>query len=99
NDGAIPGLDADLAVELPAYVSAAGIQGLQLDPLPEAIMQLVRERALAIRQEVETYLSASRDRLMLAILDDTDAGIDRATALLDEVLSQPGNEAMATHFT
>ncbi|MGD2175773.1 MAG: hypothetical protein PVJ27_10255 [Candidatus Brocadiaceae bacterium] len=98
NQGAIPGIPDDVAVELPACVSAAGIQSLQLDPLPEPIMHFIRRRVLRIQDEVETYLSRSRTRLLLAVLAGTDAGIDQAEALIGEVLSHPGNEDMAAHF-
>ena len=99
NDGAIPGIGDDIAVEVPAYVSKAGIQKLKMDPLPERIMQFVRERELAIRQDVETYLSRSRTRLLLAVLGDGDMGIDQAQGLVADVLAHPGNEAMAAHFS
>jgi alpha-galactosidase len=98
NEGAIPGIPDDVAVELPAYVSGAGIQRLQLDPLPEPIMHFVRQRVLRVQNDVETYLSRSRTRLLLAILGDSDVGIDVAEALVDEVLSHPSNRDMAAHF-
>jgi alpha-galactosidase len=98
NEGAIPGIPDDIAVELPAYVSRAGIQKLQLEPLPEPIMHFVRQRVLRIQNDVETYLSRSRTRLLLAILGDSDVGIDAASAFVDEVLSHPSNRDMAAHF-
>ncbi len=98
NNGAIPGLPDDLAVELPAWVSRAGIQNLRLEALPERIMHFVRERAQTTLQDVETYLSRSRSRLLLAILSESGIGYDQAEGLLDEVLAHPSNEAMARHF-
>ncbi len=98
NEGAIPGIPDDIAVELPAYVSGAGIQKLQLEPLPEPIMHFIRQRVLRVQNDVETYLSRSRTRLLLAMLGESDAGIDGANAFLDEVLSHPSNEDMAAHF-
>jgi hypothetical protein len=61
-------------------------------------MHFIRRRVLRIQDEVETYLSRSRTRLLLAVLAGTDAGIDQAEALIGEVLSHPGNEDMAAHF-
>ena len=98
NHGAIPGIPDDVAVELPAHVSGAGIQRLRLEPLPEPIMHFVRQRVLRAQDDVETYLSCSRTRLLLSILGDSDVGIDAASAFVDEVLAQPGNEDMAAHF-
>ena len=98
NEGTIAGIADDIAVEIPAYVSRAGIQNLQLDPLPEAIMHLTARRALTVEHEVQTYLSGSRDRLLLGILADSDMGYDQANNMLDAVLAHPRNTAMAAHF-
>jgi alpha-galactosidase len=98
NEGAIPGIPDDVAVELPAYVSSAGIQSPILDPLPEPIMHFVDQRVLRVQDDVETYLSRSRTRLLLSILGESDAPIDKARAFLDDVLAHPGNEDMAAHF-
>ncbi len=98
NEGAIPGIRDDMAVELPAYVSTAGIQKLQMEPLPEPIMYFIRQRVHRTMNDVETYLSGSRERLLLSILGESDAGYDVATAYLDEVLAHPMNKDMAAHF-
>ncbi len=98
NDGAIPCIRNDMAVELPAYVSAAGIQKLQMEPLPEPIMYFIRQRVHRTINDVETYLSRSRERLLLSILGESDVGYDVATAYLDAVLSHPMNKDMAAHF-
>lgn len=98
NKGAIPGIPDDIAVELPAYVSAAGVQALKLAPLPEPIMHFIKQRILRLQNDIETYLSRSRTRLLLAILGDSDIGHDAATAFMNEVLSHPSNQDMAAHF-
>jgi alpha-galactosidase len=98
NGGAIPGIPDDVAVELPAYVSPAGIQKFQMEPLPEPIMYFIRQRVHRTLTDVETYLSGSRDRLLLSILGESDVGYDVACAFLDEVLSHPQNRDMAAHF-
>ena len=98
NEGAIPGIPDDMAVELPAFVSAAGIQKLMLSPLPEPIMYFIRQRVHRTMNDVETYLSRSRDRLLLAILGESDVGYDVATAYMNEVLAHPASRDMAAHF-
>jgi len=98
NEGAIPGIPDDIAVELPACVSAAGIQKLQMKPLPEPIMYFIRQRVHRTLTEVDTYLSRSRERLLLSILGESDVGYDVATAYLEEVLAHPNNQDMAAHF-
>lgn len=99
NEDAIPGIPEDIAVELPAYVSAAGIQKLDFEQLPEPLMHFIDERVLRIRDQVETYLSGSRDRLLLSILGNSDLGYDQAQALLDDVFAHPRAAGMARHFT
>jgi alpha-galactosidase len=98
NDGAIPGIRDDMVVELPAYVCAAGIQKLKMQPLPEPIMYLIRQRVHRTMSDVETYLSRSRERLLLAILGESDVGYDVASTYLDAVLNHPLNKDMAAHF-
>jgi alpha-galactosidase/6-phospho-beta-glucosidase family protein len=98
NQGAIPGLPDDIAAEFPAYVSGAGIQRLEFPALPEPIMHLTNERVARVQDEVETYLSRSRDRLLLSILTRSNLGYDEAKALMEEILSHPDNSDMAGHF-
>lgn len=98
NEGAIPGVQDDVAVELPAFVSCAGIQKLQMEPLPEPIMYFLRQRVHRTLNDVETYLSRSRDRLLLSILGESDVGYDVAEAYMEEVLAHPANQDMAAHF-
>jgi alpha-galactosidase len=98
NRASVPGIPAEVAIEAPAYVSGAGIQRLSMEPLPETIMPFVRQRVLRVQEEVETYLSRSRDRLLLAVLSASNVGFDVAHAFLDEVLGAPGNADMAAHF-
>ena len=98
NKGAIPGIPDEMAVELPAYVSGAGIQRLMLEPLPEPIMSFLRQRVHRTLNDVETYLSRSRDRLLLSILGESEVGYDVAKAYMDEVLAHPSNQDMAAHF-
>ena len=94
----VPDIPDEIAAELPAHVSAAGIQPLQVKPLPDAIMFLLRRRAARVQEQVDVYLSRSRTRLLLSILAEDQLGIDQARALLDEVIAHPGNEDMAAHF-
>jgi alpha-galactosidase len=98
NHGAIPGIPDDVAVELPAHVSGAGIQPLQLARLPEPIMYFTGQRILRLRNDIETYLSRSRTRLLLAILGESNVGYNAAKAFMEDVLAHPGNEDMAAHF-
>ena len=44
NRGVIPNLSADLAVEVPIVVDAAGVHPISLGPLPEPIAKLLSNR-------------------------------------------------------
>ena len=98
-DHGVPGIADDVAAEMPAYVSAAGIQPLKLGPLPEAVMFFMRRRVQRVQEQLDVYLSRSRNRLLLSVLASDQLGIDQAQAVVDDVLAHPGNEDMAAHFT
>ena len=98
-DHGVPGIADDVAAEMPAYVSAAGIQPLKFGPLPEAVMFFMRRRVQRVQEQLDVYLSRSRNRLLLSVLASDQLGIDQAQAVVDDVLAHPGNEDMAAHFT
>lgn len=68
NNGAIPNLPDDLVVEVPAYCDASGIQGVQMEPMPEAIAATIRLHASIHKLIVEAYAEQSKDKLLQAIL-------------------------------
>ncbi|MCD6415824.1 MAG: hypothetical protein J7M08_03910 [Planctomycetes bacterium] len=98
NNGAIPGIPDNVAVELPAYASAAGLEKMARDPLPEPIAYLIAQRVLGIQDTVETYLSRDRKRLLLSLLSTERMSIDQARGVMEDTFAHPGNEDMAAHF-
>ena len=102
NRGAIPNLPDDAIVEVPAIVSASGVQTLQVPPLPEGIAALCN-RQIAIQElVVEAALTGSREiALQALVLDPVVPDIETAQAVLDELLAvhAPYLAQFAAQFT
>lgn len=99
NNGCIPGIADDVVVEIPAMVSAAGIQGLRLLPLPKGILFQLQERILLMERDLDAFLSRDRRMLMEYILSYPQVRtIEQATALLEDVFADPFNREMADYY-
>jgi alpha-galactosidase len=99
NRACIPGIADDVAVEIPALVSAAGIQGLHVDPLPRPIMVHVMDQIQRMERNVQTFQSRDRGMLLDMLLIHPDArSPEDAKACLDELLALPFNAGMAEWY-
>jgi alpha-galactosidase len=99
NNGCIPGIAGDVAVEVPAMVSAAGIQGLHVGDLPRPIMLLIQEHILNMERDLEAFLSHDRRVLLEFVLANPwTRTIEQAQGLLDEAFSLPQNQEMAEYY-
>lgn len=86
NNGVIPNLPPDLAVEVPVTVDAAGIHPVSLGPLPDPIQKLALMAAGAQQMAVEAAVHASKELAFQALLaDPVTNSSDAAAALLDEL--------------
>jgi alpha-galactosidase len=100
NHGALPGIPANMVVEVPALVDGKGVRPLCVDTLPEKIMLGVlwprwiwAERALA------AYRTGDRGYLMQMLLaDHRTLGWEHTEQALEQFMGMPGNEALAVHF-
>lgn len=70
NQGAIPNLPPDLAVEVPVAVDATGIHPVSLGPLPDGIAKLLLMQASVQQLAVEAAVRASRELALQALLID-----------------------------
>jgi alpha-galactosidase len=70
NQGAIPNLPSDLAVEVPVVVDAAGIHPVSLGPLPDCIAKLLHMQASVQQLSVEAAMHASKELALQALLID-----------------------------
>jgi alpha-galactosidase len=92
NQGAIPNLPADLAVEVPVMVDAAGVHPVRLGALPDGIAKLLQMQASVQQLAVEAAMHASKELALQALL--IDPVINSAVAaekILDELweVNQP----------
>ncbi len=99
NRGCIPGIADDVAVEVPAWVSSAGIQGLHMAPLPKRITLALHERILSMERDLEAFVSRDRNMLLDYVLSyPTTRTVEQARALLDDVFADPIYHDLAQYF-
>ena len=86
NQGAIPNLPPDLAVEVPVIADAAGIHPVSLGPLPDPIAKLLHIQASVQQLAVEAAVHASKELALEALLIDPVVNSSTtAVKILDEL--------------
>ena len=86
NNNKIPGLPGDMAVELPASVDKKGIHAKQMEPLPDAVTEMIRIQGVIHKLITEAYLEKSRNKLLQAILlDPTCSSYNNSVAMINEM--------------
>ena len=87
NRGAIPGVQDDMTVEMPARVDQNGLHPCQMAPLPEAVTAMIRVQGSIQKLVVEAFAERSRNKLLQAILlDPTVKSYRGAVAMMNELL-------------
>ena len=101
NHGALPGVDDDVVVEVPAIIDAKGIQPLRLPALPRKIMlEKLLPAVLQMERGLEAYRTGDRSMLLWNALESHQTRTyDQAFAALEELLDQPANRELAEHFS
>lgn len=86
NQGAIPNLPPDAAVEVPVVADAAGLHPVSLGPLPEGIAKLLSVQVAVQQLAVEAAVHASKQIALQALLiDPVVNSADAAIRLLDDL--------------
>jgi alpha-galactosidase len=86
NQGTIPNLPAELAVEVPAVADAAGIHPISLGPLPDPVAKLMSMQASVQQLAVDAAVHASKELALQALLiDPVVNSAAAASKLLDEL--------------
>jgi alpha-galactosidase len=86
NNGVIPNLPHDLAVEVPLLADATGIHPISLGPLPDGIAKLLAVQAGVQQLAVEAAVHGSRELALQALLiDPVINSTTAAIAVLDEL--------------
>jgi alpha-galactosidase len=92
NDGKIPNLPPEAVVEVPAVVGAAGITGLSVGPLPDAIAAVLTARAHQQEVTVRAALTGDRALAVQALaLDPLVPDPRTAAAILDDAVDAHGS--------
>lgn len=101
NDGEyVPGVPKDFEVEIPAVVSARGIQGLRTKALPKAIIsRMYRDRIAPVEMELAAYESHSKDLLInMIMMDPFNQSQKQAEGFLEEILNLPYHKEMKEYY-
>jgi len=99
NDGVIPGVAADVFVEVPVQVDEG-----KLEPERVALSDRIRRLVLPVRLEkmersLDAYVTGDKQDLVEVLLEDPRTNSpEQAKDAIDEVLSLPFNENMRKHF-
>ena len=97
NNGALPGIPDDVAVEVPAIVNRKGIQPLRVHPLPRKIMlECIYPDWLRMEHTLEALRSGDKSMLLYGILDSHQTrSYNQAIEVLEALLAMEPNEPMA----
>ncbi len=86
NQGAIPNLPADLAVEVPVMLDAQGIHPISLGPLPDGIAKLLSMQASCQQLAVDAAVHGSKELALQALLIDPVMNSSAAAEIILEEL-------------
>lgn len=100
NDGALPGIPDDVAVEVPAIVNKIGIQPLRVDSLPPKVMlECILPDWLRMEQTLHAFLSGDRSALLYQFLVNHQCpSYEEGLAAMEEVLAMDSNVARNAHY-
>ena len=100
NRGALEGIPDDVVVEVPALVSARGVQAVHVGRLPARLMHNVLLPRLSRMENVlEAFIRGDRRPLVLSLADDPrTSSIEQARGLIDALLAQPWNREAEEHY-
>ena len=100
NNGCIPGIQDDMLVEVPAMVSARGIQGIKMPAFPSKLMNnVIIPRACRANNILEAYHNGDRDLLVMELMNDhRTRSYEQAKGLIDELLAQEWNKEADEHY-
>jgi len=97
NNGALPGIPDNVAVEVPAIVNKKGIQPIRMEALPHKVMlECIYPDWLNMERILEALKSGDRSMLLYSILDSHQTrSYNQAVEVLDALMTMEANEPMA----
>ena len=101
NNGVLPGIPDNVAVEIPARVDGKGVHRRSLTPLPSKVHRyVIIHRLMRMEWALEAFLKGGRDTLFnWLIVDPRTKTTKQVEETIDAILKIPGNEEMAKHFS
>ena len=95
NEGALPGMPDDVAVEVPAVVNIKGIQPLRVPPLPTKVMlEQILPNWLSIESTIEALLTGDRSMLLFNVLQSHQTrSYDQAVEVMEALMDLEDKEA------
>jgi alpha-galactosidase len=85
NDGVIPNLPRDAAVEAPIMTDADGVHPISLGPLPDAVAKLLATEVSVQQLAVERPCMLQELALQALLIDPVVNSADAAVKILDEL--------------
>mgnify|MGYP000020464811 CR=1 FL=1 len=100
NKGAIEGIADDVVVEVPAIVSARGVQTIHVGSLPKHLtLHILRTHVIPMEMCLEALLTGDKRILLNMILSDhRTKSYEQACKVLDAILNLPFNEDLKKIF-
>ena len=100
SDEYVSGIPRDFEVEIPALVSARGVQGIKTKGLPRPVIaHILRDRVAPVEIELEAYRTGSRDLLTeLVLMDKWTKSLEHAGRLIDEIFALPYHQELREHY-
>jgi alpha-galactosidase len=97
NNGALPGIPDDVAVEVPAIVNQMGIQPVRVEPLPHKLMiECIYPDWLEMEHGLEALLSGDKSMLLFGVLQSHQTrSYDQAVKVMEALIDIEPNEPMA----
>ena len=97
NNGALPGIPDDVAVEVPAIVNQKGIQPLRVEPLPAKIMlECIYPDWLQMERTLEALSSGDKSMLLFGVLENHQTrNYEQAVEAVEALFNIEENEPMA----
>ncbi len=96
NNGALPGIPDDVAVEVPAIVNKKGIQPLRMPPLPKKIMlECIYPDWLRMERNLEAVLSGDKSMMLFGVLESHQTkSYEHAEEVMEALFDIEPNEPM-----
>jgi len=101
NQEAINGIPDNVVVEVPVEIDGKGIHRIHVGSLPRRVMKYVMQpRMMRMEWALEAFIEGGKDSIFeWLIVDPRTKSTKQVEQTIDRILSIPGNEEMAKHYS